>query len=86
MSEPREGEWVIVRRFVDTTTAEMAADFLRDSGIPVIVQGQHAAEVLTRAFPVEVDLLVAKERAGDAREALEAFEHGTPVDEPIPGS
>ena len=85
MTEQAAGEWVIVRRFVDAMTAEMAADFLKDSGIPVIVQGQHAAEVLTRAFPVEVDLLVASERADDAREALEAFEHGTPVDT-VPGA
>lgn len=76
---------MIVRRFVDATGAEMAADFLRDSGIPVIVQGQHAAEILTKAYPVEVDLLVSAERIEDAREALEAFDHGTPVDPPIQG-
>lgn len=79
-----QGDWVIVRRFVDATSAEMAAEFLRGSGIRVIVQGQHAAEILTRAFPVEVDLLVEAGREADAREALEAFDHGTPID-PIPG-
>ena len=57
MSEPREAEWVVVRRFVNTTSAEMAADFLKDSGIPVIVQGQHAAEVLPASI-IEIDLLV----------------------------
>lgn len=82
MSE--QGDWVIVRRFVDPSTAEMAADFLRGSGLEVIVQGQHAAEILTKAFPVEVDLLVQADKVDEAREALEAFDHGTPVD-PIPG-
>ena len=85
MSEPREGEWVVVRRFVNTTSADMAADFLKDSGVPVIVQGQHAAEVLP-ASVIEIDLLVPLERAEEAREAFEAFEHGTPVDPPPPGS
>lgn len=75
-----QGEWVIVRRFADSTTAEMASAFLKDSGIETILQGERSADLLRGA--TDIELLVSESRLDDAREALEAFDHGTPMDEP----
>jgi hypothetical protein len=73
-----EDDFVPLRRFTDPVVAQMAADFLRDHGVEVILTGQHSTGILPRLYPLDVLLSVPKNKLDAATEALVAFEAGTP--------
>ena len=71
-------DFVPLRRFTDPVIAQMAADFLRDHGVEVILSGQHSTGILPRLYPLDVLLSVPGSKVAAATEALAAFEAGTP--------
>src|SRR2546427_12155063 len=72
-------DWVELRRFDDRMAAQMAIDFLRDSGIEVETRGSALDAPLDRfATIVDVRLLVHAAQRREAEEALRAMETAVP--------
>ncbi|AKV04841.1 hypothetical protein AKJ09_11504 [Labilithrix luteola] len=65
-------EWVLLRTFIDRAQAALLADFLRNQGIRVSVEGAFSAGVLPGVQ--DVRLMVLADRIAEAREAAEAFD------------
>jgi hypothetical protein len=79
----RQETWVVVRRYDDGLTAQIAVDFLRDHGVPVALRGNSGATAVLNRFDTVLDvrLVVRKKHLPRALEALSALETpGTPIE------
>ncbi len=79
----RELTWVVVRRYDDGLTAQIALDFLRDHGVPVALRGNSGATAVLNRFDTVLDvrLVVQTEHLARALETLTALESpGTPIE------
>jgi hypothetical protein len=76
-------EWVLLRRYDDGLTAQIALDFLRDHGVPVAVRGNSGSLAMLNRFDTVLDvrLVVPHHHLESALEALSALEApGTPIE------
>jgi len=81
-----ERDWVVLRRYDDATLAQIALDFLRDSGVSVALQGNSGATSILNRFDTVLDirLVVPSDELEHAREALQALTPSADQLEPEP--
>lgn len=87
MSEEKEDEWIEVRRYNDPLEADMARDFLEQSGVKVLVRGNSGVTGVLNRFDTILDirLTVPATKLDLAREALEAMQRPARNEEPFRG-
>ncbi len=85
--EKKEESWVELRRFNDPLEADMAKDFLEQSGVPVLVRGNSGATGVLNRFDTILDirLTVPETKLAIAKEALEAMQTPARNEEPFRG-
>ncbi|MEO7110798.1 MAG: DUF2007 domain-containing protein, partial [Polyangiaceae bacterium] len=85
--EKKEEAWVELRRFNDPLEADMAKDFLEQSGVPVLVRGNSGVTGVLNRFDTILDirLTVPEAKLAVAREALEAMQTPARNEEPFRG-
>jgi hypothetical protein len=85
--EHKEDSWVELRRFNDPLEADMAKDFLEQSGVPVLVRGNSGVTGVLNRFDTILDirLTVPEAKLAIAREALEAMQTPARTEEPFRG-
>lgn len=83
----KEESWVELRRFNDPLEADMAKDFLEQSGVPVLVRGNSGVTGVLNRFDTILDirLTVPEAKLAVAREALEAMQTPARTEEPFRG-
>jgi hypothetical protein len=84
--EKKEESWVELRRFNDPIEADMAKDFLEQSGVPVLVRGNSGVTGVLNRFDTILDirLTVPEAKLAIAKEALEAMLTPARNEEPFP--
>jgi len=87
-ADPKDdAPWVELRRFNDPLEADMARDFLEQSGVPVLVRGNSGVTGVLNRFDTILDirLNVPEAELEHAREALEAMQSPVRNEAPFRG-
>lgn len=86
-SQKPEEKWIELRRYNDPLEADMAKDFLEQSGVPVLVRGNSGVTGVLNRFDTILDirLTVPESKMMIAREALEAMQTPARTEDPFRG-